>query len=134
MEKFYLIVLTIASILLILILTYIGLSMSKRGNNVPFPPVASACPDYWEINSKGLCVIPTGGKTKNSSSIFKDNKLILDTKTTPGLVANSSNNSGTIDFSNSGWSSLGSSQLCAQKDWANKNGIIWDGVNNYNNC
>ena len=34
-----------------------------------------------------------------------------------------------IDFSNPAWTGV-----CDKKKWANENGIVWDGISNYNSC
>jgi len=43
---------------------------------------------------------------------------------------------GTVDFTDVRWSTYngGKSRSCALKAWANKNGVIWDGISNYNQC
>ena len=43
---------------------------------------------------------------------------------------------GTVDFTDVRWSTYNGAQSrsCALKAWANKNGVIWDGISNYNQC
>jgi hypothetical protein len=43
---------------------------------------------------------------------------------------------GTVDFTDVRWSTYNGSRskYCSLKAWANKNGVIWDGVHNYNGC
>ena len=125
MDIFYVIVPSIAIIILILILTFIGIKMVNKktasGKNV-FPPQYSNCPDYWQFNNDKKCVVPLAG-ARNSLSTS------LSTTTTAGYDSASS----AIDFNSSGWSSTGSS-ICKQKMWANSNNVTWDGVSNYNGC
>lgn len=145
MEAFYLIVLSIAAILLILILTYIGIVMSNNKNKKgSFPPQSGSCPDYWSISTvdASSCIIPVkadrnaGTKTVDASgrtmtSIYDaSGKLLLNVTNTSGL--NTSANS--INFGDAKWTTSGVSALCAQKNWANTFGIVWDGVTNYNSC
>jgi len=134
MDKFYLIVLSIAAILLILILTYVGLLMrAANASTVGFPPVIASCPDYWASGiDVSSCAIPAQG-SKNTGSIYdvrNNNALSLNTTNTPGYAAVNKD----VVFSDPGWSSGGSNPMCAQKKWANQYGIQWDGISNYNGC
>jgi hypothetical protein len=52
---------------------------------------------------------------------------------TPGFGGNTVINS-YINFNDPKWNSSGVSSICAQKNWANKYGITWDGVTNFNGC
>ena len=67
MDRFFIIVLSIAVVLLILILTFIGLMMkSTSTNNAVFPPVVNTCPDYWSVGmDTSSCAIPTDSTQKN---------------------------------------------------------------------
>jgi hypothetical protein len=47
MESFYLIVLSIATIILIISLATIGTLMDQGNKAGPFPPVSLKCPDGW---------------------------------------------------------------------------------------
>ena len=135
MDSFYIIGLTTATVLLIVILTYIGIQMQTSSDTAPYPPIAATCPDYWTLNSKGYCMIPSQDSTaKNYTSLYKKDEIILTPKNTPGLQLSSDSTRGSIDFKDKGWSSLGSSPTCAQKAWSNTNKIHWDGVSNFNSC
>lgn len=123
METFYLIVLSVAIILLIIILAYIGVYGMNEKSKSAFPPVKYDCPDYWQKNEEGKCVIPTSGPNMGA---FNGGDLIPP----PGI---NTNNIDAIDFEDPAWSASGSSR-CAQKKWANDNGIVWDTVSNYNQC
>jgi hypothetical protein len=136
MEAFYIIVLSIAIILLILVLTYVGIQMTSANSATKkstFPPQASSCPDYWQsvTTDTSSCLIPT----KNSQNVGKiydasNGSLLLNSSTTYGL--NTMSNS--INFANSRWATGGVNTICAQKSWANQYGLMWDGVSNYNSC
>jgi hypothetical protein len=145
MEAFYLIALSIAAILLILILTYIGIVMANNKNKKSqYPPQSGSCPDYWSISTvdPSSCIIPArtdrnaGTKIvdasgKSYTSIYDVNgALLLNASNTGGL--NTSQNS--INFGDPKWITSGVSAICAQKTWANTFGIVWDGVSNYNSC
>jgi len=133
MDIFYIIVLTIAVVLLILILTYVGLTMrSVKATSQTFPPNAASCPDYWSVSKTdvSLCVVPNVG-FKNVGSIY-DSKGGVTLKPTTTFGYDSSKK--TIDFTNTAWSNTGATTMCAQKQWANTYGVMWDGVSNSNSC
>jgi len=124
MDLFYIIVLTVAVIVLILVLTYMGLAMKNSSVTAPYPGSQEICPDYWNIVDGNYCVIPSTGK-KN-----KGNTDAITSADTYGL----SSDGKSINFQNSLWGSTGVSSVCAQQKWANKFGVVWDGVTNYNGC
>jgi len=132
MDSFYLIVLSIAAIVLIVLLTYIGIQLSKPGVTVPvFPPTYNTCPDFWDIQGN-VCVIPSStGKNVggNVGGIYTSGTFNLNSDNTPGL--NSANK--TIDFSDPKWGT-GKNAICAQQTWSNKYQILFDGISNYNKC
>jgi hypothetical protein len=132
MDTFYLTTLTVATLLLILILAYIGTKMLNKSNSaLVFPPSASSCPDYWLMSDDGTqCMIPEYG-SKNSGNMYDiTGKIELTQNDTFGLSSDNTK----INFNDAGWKTTGKTNTCAQKDWANINGILWDGVNNYNSC
>ena len=128
METFYLIVLSVAIILLIIILAYIGVYGMNEKSKSAFPPVKYDCPDYWQKNEDGKCVIPTSGP--NMGAFNNKSDLIPTISDIPGIDPD---NNDAIDFEDPGWSASGSSR-CAQKKWAIDNSIVWDTVSNYNQC
>ena len=136
MEQFYVIVITIAIVLLILALTYIGVFLiGDDTTQVTFPPHSNQCPDYWEVNGDGHCIIPTNGinlgtatsptgfeKLKNIGTVQNPN-MVRDTAYT-GIQPDLTNTN--IPFENR--------TICEKKQWANTFKIEWDGVTNYNKC
>jgi hypothetical protein len=138
MDKYYVIVLSIAIILLILLLTYIGILMTNSVANDKanlFPPIANTCPDYWSISvtDSSACVIPNFGARNVGIAYDSTGKLNTSVSSAKGYgVENSSQYK--INFNDVNWASAGKVAICAQKDWANKNNILWDGVSNYNGC
>ena len=139
MEKFHIIVLSIATVALILILIFVGILLSKGDTNEAYPPSYGVCPDYWEIKTdeatnKSKCIIPNIQKTKlNIGNMYDENTNTLKSEITktPGYSNEMSDGEVVqyIDFSNSGWKGE-----CDKKKWANENGIVWDGISNYNSC
>lgn len=129
METFYLIVLSVAIILLIIILAYIGVYGMNEKSKSAFPPVKYDCPDYWQKNEYGECLIPTSGPNMGA---FEPNYQ-GDPPAKENIPGINENNKEAINFEHPDWSASGSSR-CAQKKWANDNGIVWDTVSNYNQC
>lgn len=59
MEAFYIAVLTIATAILIIILTLVGIAIRKANREVKWPPTGGRCPDGWEedATTPGKCYI-----------------------------------------------------------------------------
>ena len=131
MDIFYIVVLTIAVFLLILVLTSLGLVMTARNNTAPFPPSKNTCPDYWEVTYDDTDTDRKKPKCKVPTTINKGNL-------TPGILSGSTTkgfNAGVIDFENADWGNFpGKTKQCAIRDWAVTNEIVWDGVSNFNGC
>lgn len=121
---YYTIVLVIAVILLIVALVFVGIMLTKRGKNIPFPDYQAVCPDFWLVDGS-MCRPPPGGYNTPSPDKFsgsspsiehtgvnvKDNKVV------------------SIDTTTANWANL-----CSKSSWAKINGIFWDGVANTNQC
>jgi hypothetical protein len=134
MDVFYLIVLSILAILLIIALTYIGITMTSTSNPTTiFPPNYSECPDYWTMSSDlSACMIPKQNSgVSNLGNIYDSaGNNMLTSANTFGLASDKSK----INFSDKGWNLGGVSAVCGQKNWARANGIVWDGISNFNGC
>lgn len=98
------VVMTIAVILLIICLIFIGISIYNRKYTLAYPPVVADCPDYWLDLSDG-----------NASKCVNEKNL--------GTC-----NVDEMDFSKSMWT--GSNGLCNKKQWAKACNLTWDGVTN----
>jgi hypothetical protein len=107
MESYQLTTVVVATVMLILILTYLGLQLSKSQNQAIFPPAYSTCPDYWTTNTDGTCTAGSKNLGSFSSGYSVDPKTLIS----PGLTL-----------------------PCSIQKWANTNSIVWDGYNNYNKC
>ena len=121
-DSFYTTVLTIAVVVLILVLAFLGWTMSKQKETDNFPKLQTSCPDFWKIEKDGeknYCIQPEQGKVNSGSADAVNNA--------PGFK------DGKFDFANSGWSA-GGNAVCAKKKWANSHGINWDTVTNANYC
>lgn len=136
MDYFYIIVSTIAVVILIILLTYIGIVMSKSGFNMPtFPPNYNTCPDFWE-EMDGKCIIPASASNKNAGTIYNtDGSFKLNSSNTPGFIPRTSEtgSKNMVDFTNSTWGT-GSTARCKIQKWANNYGLLFDGVTNFSDC
>ena len=126
-SSFYSTVVLIAVIILIITLVWLGIELSKAGEEKDFPPTASVCPDYWTQNGME-CEIPMNPEHPNNNGIFNETGNGLIIGETPGFGDT------TIDMTNDGWKSNGKTEKCNKMAWANNYGIVWDGVSNFNKC
>lgn len=157
MDSFYVIVLSIAIVILILLLTFVGILMKKAKGADIFPPVTNMCPDYWDASSTpGVCILPPkrAGTSYNIGSLAVDaaaGAKMTKLTTTPAQIAggdatqlkygyhesSSATDPTTFNMSDTkGWADAypGYTLKCAHRKWAIDNGISWDGVTNYNGC
>ena len=149
MDTFHITVLSIAAILLILLLTFIGILMGHKGGSQAFPTERNDCPDFWQVyvdptadgSSKsthtGKCIIPSAKSKLNCGNIYSGSLLTpeisSDSSITPGFkTVTMPDNSvvNYIDFNDKGWSG----GICVKRKWARDHLIEWDGVSNYNSC
>ena len=124
-NSFYTTVLVIAVIILILTLGFLGWVMSKQKATDNFPKLQTSCPDYWGVTTedgKAYCTQPAEGQVNYGNTAAASTSTIGYDST-----------KNRFDFSNAGWSAEGNA-ICAKKKWANKYGINWDTVTNYNAC
>ena len=133
MEQFYVIVITIAIVLLILALTYIGVFLIGDDTaKVTFPPHSNQCPDYWEVNGDGSCEIQKNGinlgtKSDDSERTYADkDEFVPASGDGNQFVTDDDSNPRSIDFT--------AGSICDKKQWANRFEVAWDGVTNYNKC
>jgi hypothetical protein len=117
MESFQKFVLIFFVILLCFILISVGMSLKySHVNN--WPPVTPSCPDYWTTDSSGNCV---NYWSMDSSGVWINTR---DLGTTTPSVDDKPQ---TMNFNVSPY--VGITGLCAKFNWANNNGVYWDGVN-----
>ena len=136
--SFYSIVILIATILLIVILTYLAIEISKEQEEAEFPPDTSVCPDFWQQSGLNKCLIPLESRHPNNAGIFDDSGAIkFDSQNTPGYDT-APEDGYYIDMNNSGWGATdkgGSGNAkCHKAQWAKNYNIVWDGVTNFNKC
>jgi len=113
MDRFHLITLSVAVVALIVTLTLAGIALQFNSEQQKFPPSHDECPTGWTMDSgSGRCGNGDGKFTPKSSS-WKN------TLTSPA-------SRGTHDVKEV--------DMCVKKGWANRHGVYWDGVTNYNGC
>ena len=139
MEQFYVIVITIAIVLLILALTYIGVFLiGDDTTQVTFPPHSNQCPDYWEVNGEGHCIIPTNGINLGTAGSPVDFVIKKDdpnsTTIPPGQIPDDTYPFQPTDTTNPENIDFQDKTICEKKQWSNDFGVVWDGVTNYNKC
>jgi hypothetical protein len=151
-DSFYLIVLSIAVIILIIALGFMGWMLSHQKDDIKFPGITTTCPDFWTIDADGRnCVRPDtthfnyGDNTKSgakqcdadglncinpTNTIFGSYKPPGSSKWTnvPGWTAGIK-----FDSKSDGWGSANDA-ICNKKKWSSDNGILWDTVTNVNFC
>jgi hypothetical protein len=103
MQGFQKIVITIAIVLLIIALIFVGYTIVKNKKNQQWPPLIAECPDYWLMDGSG----------NNTTCI---NVKHLGNSNTPN----------TMKF-NMGFFT-GSDGLCNKYMWSIQNDITWDGI------
>lgn len=128
MDYFYTVVIVIAVILLILCLIAVGIALQNQGKNEVFPKYQTPCPDGWAVDASGCILnsINVGTYDFSFNNPTYDSTVWDNSNNVPNLSGRHQHiikEDGTHAAS-----------VCEKKAWANRNGIIWDGVSNYNQC
>ena len=108
MEGFQKIVLITAIVILIIALVVIGIALSKGLSNEEWPPLLSACPDYWKIDGSGNMTTCTN---------IKDLGTCPPKSGEEHLIMNFNSNLFTSD-----------NGTCNKYTWAKKCDVTWDGI------
>jgi hypothetical protein len=102
-------ILIIATIILIIMLVFIGISLSKSKYAESWPPIVGECPDYWvDLSSNGEACF-------NSKRLGTCNIPTLEDKNT-------------MSFNIEPYNSYGKEGICSKREWANNCGVTWDGI------
>ena len=120
--NFQKIVLTIAIVIFIIIMIFVGSVLYQNKYTTAFPPVISQCPDYWLDKQTSI-----NNPDANSSEVQTAQNCVN--------VKNLGNSScsKTMDFTGSFWQ--GSTGSCNKYKWAKGCDLTWDGItNNPNIC
>ena len=137
MDNFYLIVLGAASLILILMLAFMGWTISNANKTTRYPTITTTCPDNWTPvptdTYPGLCERPVSGKynfgTADLTTYMTASGIVP--KNQVGVIAD---NTTKMNFSPDVWSGTGIDPTCAKKKWADKYRIKWDSVTNAAYC
>lgn len=90
---------TVAIVILILALCFIGIALYRAKYKATFPPAIANCPDYWDV-SGNLCL--------NSMNLGNSKCNVP------------------MDFTAPSWS--GNTSLCQKQKWAKTCNLTWDGI------
>lgn len=116
-KKYYMTFILVTIFVLIYILNFINsaISMFNSGENVPFPPWISPCPDYWSnvsTNGKVLC-----SRTQPNGPIsYQPKGNVSETLGYDFSIKNPN----PVDFS--------SSTLKEKCEWSKDSGVYWEGI------
>jgi hypothetical protein len=131
--NFYTIVCILWLVVFILFMGTIGIIFSARNTKAAaYPGQRNQCPDFWTGDALGNCFFPT-----TSSFVDKTVKINAGNLTALAMNANTapySKDGKSFNVNDPHWASGGQSTVCAQRNWAILNRIVWDGVSNYNQC
>ena len=123
MNSFYKIVIGVTLVIFVLVLILMGIFMRKNNNLMGFPTYAAPCPDGWNVVADGGCRIP--------ANTFLNYPQYPTTMFGADLNGNGKltviDNTNILKFKDS-------TTICNKQSWANKVGVSWDGVTNYNKC
>ena len=120
MDSFFIVVLSIASIILIVSLATIGIAIQKGARGGTFPPVANSCPDGWT--------------TTSSANPNATNETIYTCTAPSGFTQTLTSGEGLTWTSNTIAYNDNTTSICDKRKWTTRNNILWDGVSNYNSC
>ena len=130
-------------ILLVVILIFLGVTLNKSKASAPWPPATSVCPDYWldypyDVTTKkpkdnyiaGSQCVGTEDIEHNGMNLGNGNYPLTANTTITGLkITDPVNLSGTITGANgTTYTFTGSNGACNKRNWADFNGISWDGI------
>lgn len=133
MDSFYLIVLGVATLVLIILLAFLGWNMSNAKKGTKYPVITTTCPDNWTSEKVGadiLCKRPASDQFNRG-----DAKLdaYMGNQTSVGYVDNTEKY---LNFADNKWNTdvKVPNPTCAKKAWAKTYGIKWDSVDSANYC
>jgi hypothetical protein len=100
---------TIAIVILIVSLSFIGIALYRAKYKSSYPPAIANCPDYWDV-SGNLCLNKNINPPLGNSTCSRQ-----------------------MDFTTPGWS--GRDAMCSKQKWARSCNLTWDGISdNVNLC
>lgn len=125
MDRFYTLVLGVATLILILILIFVGIMMQYQNAGNVWPPINNTCPDYWKVAQDGIaCEVSIDGANIGT---LKAGDLTKKPFT-------QSHNKTVLNPADPSWLKNGLTPQCSLGAWANQNNIQWSGYSNNNSC
>ncbi len=144
MDSFYWIVLTLASLVLIGTLAFIGWTMGNQKRGTKYPTITTTCPDNWKAvkssEGKVYCQRPSATEYNRGNSeldTYITNTTAIGTTTFKGNGSAAGSGTGytesLLDFDATTWGKSGN-PTCAKQEWAKNHNVKWDSVENANYC
>jgi hypothetical protein len=126
MDSFYLIVISIALLLLVLLLVSFGIILKRGKSAVSYPKNPPECPDYWTSNP----AVDNTGKVSYTCGLPPQYRFAKIQKYGKQSIAETDYDAtkNTINFSSTNWG--GTVGACNKYRWAMANNIAWDGITN----
>lgn len=86
MNKFHILTIVIASIILIILLIYAAIQSARQ--QTLYPPIIPNCPDLWTVDNSGNCIIPSDSKsnigTLSGKPLYKYDTTFVNSTMTNG--------------------------------------------------
>ena len=123
MDKFYTVTIIVAFVILVIALIGLGILLQNQDAATEFPPKQNQCPDHWTVSGE-YCYWGTSNFNLGD----------LSTNDTSGAIYSISGDYVEHSTGRDGIKFRSNVLRCDKKKWANSNGIIWDGISNYNQC
>jgi hypothetical protein len=137
MEQFHFIVLSVATVFLILIFIFVAIMVNQKSNKAAFPPVGlteNPCPNYWTKTGEDDNYTCVSQGSKNVGTLVSETVPL--NSTTSIVYKTDSTASANYVLNVNAMNSLksGNSLLCKIKNYANLKNIVWDGVTTSTAC
>ncbi len=145
MDTFYLIVLGVATLVLILMLAFLGWNMSNAKKGSRYPTITTTCPDNWTPETKTIgdakvmvCNRPTTGYNRGGENGAQGSKTPYNVPLSEFMRNEKTGdkiNGEYIKFSSDQWALYNNKDAtCEKRDWAKAYRVNWDSVESANYC
>ena len=109
LQKIVLIMAVVAFIFAVIVIYYKSMPTNQ---NIKWPPVTTKCPDYWNLSRDGIRCVNTSGMNKGKLNYATCNK---NKTNSPCCKEGTCYIQQRLIYNN-------------RKNWARKNGFVWDGI------
>lgn len=146
MDTFYLIVLGVATLVLILMLAFLGWNMSQVKKGSRYPTITTTCPDNWTAETRTIgdakmlvCTRPTEGEYNRGGANSEKGNVAPYNVSLASFMTNEKTGDKTngdyIRPTSEEWGKYNNKNpTCEKRDWAKAYGIRWDSVESANYC